>query len=137
MGRAKYITDEEIDFLTNAIYNDALSFDDESLSEVVVSHFNEEVLKELLIEGEQWVPLEGFKDHYVITNYSRILNTKTGKVLKTMFSRKQNFYNMNYDRVQALKEFERIGWRYDREEVLNRFEERGWNYEFIPTLRQG
>ena len=91
----EYLTQDEIDLLTNKIYNDILSVDDKDVAEIYKSKFRKDVLDKFLLEGEEYVQLEGEQEHYVLTSYGRLINTYHIKQIKTLFSSIHNIYYLN------------------------------------------
>ena len=133
----EYLTQDEIDLLTNKIYNDILSVDDKDVAEIYKSKFRKDVLDKFLLEGEEYVQLEGEQEHYVLTSYGRLINTYHIKQIKTLFSSIHNIYYLNSTIMMKVSvEFEKNGWKYDREDIRKRFVDNDWNWSWIPSIER-
>ncbi len=133
----EYLTQDEIDLLTNKIYNDILSVDDKDVAEIYKSKFKKEVIDKFLLEGEEYVQLEGDQEHYVLTSYGRLINTHHIKQIKTLFSSIHNIYYLNGTiMVKVSLAFKDNGWKYDREGIRKRFVDNDWSWSWIPSIER-
>ena len=117
-----YLTQEEIDLLTNRIYNDVLLSEDVDVQEIYSTKFNKEVADKLILPEEEYVQLEGDQEHYILTSFGRLINTLYIRQIKTLFSGIHNIYYLNSTiMLKVSLEFEKNGWSYNREKIRKHF----------------
>ena len=122
--RKTYLSDNEIDVITNAIYNDTLENYYKSLPQDDLDH-NEEVVKELFKEIE-YLRIEQAKE-YIITKEGRVFNSKTIKYRKPTVSTTTIFFMLSGGiRIDLQQEFENNGWTYDQDEILTNYKRNKW-----------
>lgn len=122
--RKTYLSDNEIDVITNAIYNDTLENYYKSLPQDDLDH-NEEVVKELFKEIE-YLRIQQAKE-YIITKEGRVFNSKTIKYRKPTVSTTTIFFMLSGGiRIDLQQEFENNGWTYDQDEILTNYKRNKW-----------
>jgi len=122
----KYITKSEYEIAEHRIYNDLPAIMDEDISEIP-DKFNQEVAKELLLQGEEYRHSE-LKPHFIITSYARVINTSTGTIVKPNITSRSLQYGLNNEHYNCLRDFESFGWKYNHKEIVKRFVENKWRY---------
>ena len=133
----KYLTQSEIDLLTHKIYNNILSVDDEDVAEIYKSKFKRDIAEKFILEGEEYIQLEGDQEHYILTSFGRLINTYHIKQIKTLFSSIHNIYYLNSTiMMKVSEEFKKNGWVYNREEIRQRFVANDWNWSWIPSIER-
>jgi len=128
--RKTAITNEEYERAEYEIYNDIplslasnLSFTTKTL--------DERFLKEVLIEGEEWVSIEE-KPYMVLTSYSRMINTYSKRIIKPAISSLTVYWTVGGLSIRCFKEFKKYGWKYNHKEQLERYLDLNW-----PLMRNG
>ena len=137
MGKARYLTNEEIELITWRLHNNIYTVDDIFEDEIsvsngkkhqrVVKRFREEVAKEYLLEGEQYIQVPE-KDYYIITSKGRVINTHLNRQISPRFLSYTHVFGL--DRIQlSIKDvFHRQGWEYDINKIREEYDVRGWKY---------
>ena len=125
-----YITNDEYERAEYEIYNDIplslasnFSAKDKTLDEGYV--------KEVLIEGEEWISIEE-KPYMVLTSYSRMINTHTKRIIKPAISTLTIYWTVSELSIRSSKEFPKYGWKYNHKEQLQRYLDLNW-----PIMKNG
>ena len=102
-----YITNDEYERAEYEIYNDIplslasnFSAKDKTLDEGYV--------KEVLIEGEEWISIEE-KPYMVLTSYSRMINTHSKRIIKPAISTLTIYWTVSELNIRSSKEFKNMG----------------------------
>ena len=128
-----YLTEQEIDEITAAIYNDTLETLYESVPETVEDDFNREVVKEVF-KDEEYKRVED--SEFVITRQGRIFNSKTIKFRRPSLTGSSLFFlRPNNKRVDMETFFEDNGWTFDLDEVVKRYKKKKWGITILNTGR--
>ena len=124
------ITNEEYAEAEHAIYNDLpLSMADNLPFKTKT--LDEGYLKEVLIEGEQWVSLE-HKPEMALTSYSRLINTYSKRIIKPAISSLTVYWTIGGTSLRCQRDFPKYGWKYNHKEQLKRYLDLKW-----PLMRNG
>ena len=122
-SKGRYLSQGEIDHIEHCIWNN-IPYTIEQESE-----FNETRLRKILLKGEEYVQLENSNyEHFVLTSYGRLINSKTGTVNKIRFSRTSLIIYLSGTKIDHEKIFEQQGWEWDFEVVKNRYEKLKWKH---------
>ena len=128
--RKIYTTNEEYDRAEYEIYND-LPLSLASNSSFKDKDLDEGYVKEVLIEGEQWISIQD-KPHMVLTSYSRMLNTHSKRIIKPAISSLTVYWTVYDLSIRGSKEFPKYGWKYNHKEQLQRYLDLNW-----PIMKNG
>lgn len=128
--RPVVISDNEYAKAEHQIYND-LPFALDEIAPIKVKPLDEKFVKEVIIEGEQWVSLQD-KPHLVLTSYSRMINTDTKTILKPAISNITVYWTTSGASSRSNRDFPKYGWEYNHEETIQRYLDMNW-----PLMKNG
>ena len=137
MEKNKYLTNQEIELLSNKIYNNLPLSDDKDLAEIYGTKFKKEVAEKLMLPEEEYIQLDGDQEHYILTSFGRLINTHAIRQIKTLFSGIHNIYYLNSTiMLKVSLEFKKNGWDYDREKIRKHFVDNNWTWGWIPMIQK-
>lgn len=125
-----YITNDEYERAEYEIYND-IPLSLASNSSFKGKDLDEGYVKEVLIEGEEWISIEE-KPYIVLTSYSRMLNTHSKRIIKPAISSLTVYWTVSELNIRCSHEFPKYGWKYNHKEQLQRYLDLNW-----PIMRNG
>lgn len=127
----KYYSDEDYVQAEYVLYND---LDEDLLPGLPQVDYtvDEKRLEKVLVEGEKWVNLDSYDyPGYVITNYCRIISTKTYRYMTpTLSSQTVHMYIRN-EKIHSRQIFQDLNWKYDVKHIRSKFDEYNWKYNSV------
>lgn len=85
-----------------------------------------EFMKDKLLEGEEYVLLDGDAYDYAITSFGRIFNCIYGTQVKVYFGKEDVLMIVRTTKNKMSKEFAKYGWEFDLETIRARYKKHKW-----------
>ena len=118
------LTNEEYYRTEVEIYND-LPITLDCSENHVFKEFNKSVADKHMVEGEKYAQINEMP-HKVLTNYGRMINTHTDKVIKPAITGTTLYWNIGNWSFRTDKELPKLGMKYDHELSCRKFNEYNW-----------
>jgi hypothetical protein len=125
-----YLTQQQIDDITAAIYNDNLETQYEDLPKDSIDGVSKEVMDDLS-KGEEYIQVKGFP-YYILTQTGQVINTrKPARITPSYGGRSIYIYISNKARVDFEDYFLEAGWEFDTKKILKNYKKYKWNIRLI------
>ena len=132
MAKPKYITDEEIQTLTNAIYNDTLQTHYEDVEDSHTVDYTG-LLGEVSKEGEEWFQLNKLDEaHYFVSTLGRIFNAHRVSFVKPFLYKEYPAMHIRGKRTNIIEFLDEQGVTVSYLELLKNYNK--FNYKCIETF---
>lgn len=119
----KYTSQDEIDQITAAIYND----DNDTLYTLLPDYVEEDINEQVWNE-ESFIRINN--SHFYLRKDGRLFNGNTGKPSKPVFTEDSLVTNLSINNKPYCKKFKDIfeenGLEYDHEEMIANYMQKGW-----------
>ena len=128
-----YLTDQEIDEITAAIYND----DNSSLLKALpqgIEDYNEGVGVKELAEGQEYYIVP--QSNVMIRKDGRVLNVKFIRVLKPLWTPNDLLGIVNAQQLRFSEIYKSKGWEFNQKEICKRYAENKWGISISKGYRE-
>ena len=123
--KPKWVTDKDIDDIDRMLYNDLKDEFDEMITEGMdIQDFS--WIDKLLVEDEQYSPLEEPYENYAISTYGRIFSGKRKQSVVTSSTGKRFYVMLLGASVNMNKEFAKRGWIFVPSFIREKHKQYGW-----------
>ena len=134
---ARYLTQDEIDAIEVAIYNNLPVPITYTLRGDNREKYKSTSFEKSLLKGEKWSWLPHPElTRFAITSKGRLFNGTTQKQLKLFFNKDTIFFQYVPYYIDLGEMFEKLGWEFDVEIVLNTYIENNWRYTTSKNFRK-
>ena len=135
------------EYITNDEYDEALRLYHNGLDYTKAftpkkekrSWFIKEIADSFMEEGEEYRRITSLPDkrtdHFIISNFGRVVNTKTGTQQKVWITKNNILVHLGGGSVTMKSLFEETPYEYDWETITNRYIEKRWKLK-KQTLKQ-
>lgn len=128
-----YITDEEIDAITNAIYNDDNTSLFKNLPKGNEVDYKRQVIADLAQGQEYYIIPDSF---FMVRQDGRMFNIKHIRPLKPLWIKTDFLLNYNGMTARFSQIYDKMGWDYDHEELTKTYARNGWSFTASKLYRQ-
>lgn len=135
--KGKFVTQQDYDRVEHMIYNNIEGDLVEQIPDPLTLEANLECVKQTIVKGEKWgVMWLPYYEHLVFTNYGRMLNTKTRRLLKPTITTNNVIYYCGGTSVTSEEAFNHFKWSYNFKKILRRFINNKWRFSPSIHLKQ-
>ena len=128
-----YITDEEIDTITSAIYNDDTSSLFQDISEDIKDGIKRQVLDDIT-QGQEFYIIP--ETDIVLRQDGRLFNAKFIRPLKPLWTPLDLIINAKGQQVRYSEVYKLKNWEFDQKAISKRYSENNWGLSITNGYKE-